>query len=210
MFREALGRASIYSLFARAIGARRGRTLYVERYIRAAAGSRVLDIGCGPADILEALPDVDYHGFDMEARYIAAARERFGGRGVFEVAKVGEEELTRYSEFDLVLATGVLHHLDDAEAQKLFELASSALRPGGTLVTLDGCFVEHQSIVARGLIASDRGRYVRRPPDYLRLAKRTFHDVESHLCHDLLRVPYTHWVMRCSKPCPDDASATPR
>jgi len=30
-------------------------------------GHRILDIGCGLANILEALPSVDYQGFDLGA-----------------------------------------------------------------------------------------------------------------------------------------------
>jgi SAM-dependent methyltransferase len=199
MVRSVLAQARVYSLFARLVGATRGRRRYVERYIRPTIGDRILDIGCGPADILEALPRVDYHGFDVSAKYIESARRRFGTRGRFEVEAVNETLVRNYAGFDLVLATGVLHHLDDAEAAALFSVASAALKPGGALVTLDGCFVDGQSFVARRLLKSDRGEFVRRPDEYLRLAKGAFTAVESHLCHDLLRVPYTHWIMRCTK-----------
>ena len=53
----------------------------------------------------------------------------------------------------IVLAIGVVHHLDDAEAVKLFQLAHAALKSGGRLVTMDGCYVPKQSRVARHLLA---------------------------------------------------------
>ncbi len=199
MLSDVLAQACVYSFFARLIGASRGRQTYVERYLQPKIGDRILDIGCGPADILEALPAVDYHGFDLSAPYIHSARKRFGMRGQFHVAPVSMELVRKYSGFDLVLATGVLHHLTDAQAADLFQVAKAALKPRGALITLDGCFAEGQSPIARCLLRRDRGKFVRNQAEYLRLASAGFGKVESHLVHDLLRIPYTHLIMRCSK-----------
>ena len=199
MLRDILAQARVYSLFARIVGATRGRQLYVQGYIRPKAGDRILDIGCGPADILEALPEVEYHGFDLSPDYIESARKRFGRRGQFHVEAVSAELVKKYAGFDLVLATGVLHHLTDAEATDLFQVARTALKPGGRLVTLDGCFVDGQSAIARHLLHLDRGQFVRQPTEYLRLASKVFNKVESHLTDNLLRIPYTHIIMKCSK-----------
>src|SRR5690349_4371496 len=98
--RNVLAKPWVYSSFARLIGATRGRQLYVQRHVRPRTGDRILDIGCGPADILEALPPVDYHGFDLSAAYIDSARQRFGGRGHFHVEAVNLELLNKYSGFD--------------------------------------------------------------------------------------------------------------
>jgi hypothetical protein len=47
------------------------------------------------------------------------------------------------------------------------------------------------------MLAKDRGKFVRTRDEYLRLASTRFSKVEPHLRHDLLRVPYTHLIMRC-------------
>jgi SAM-dependent methyltransferase len=206
MIRDILAKARIYSLFAQITGAKRGRQIYVQNYIRPKAGDRILDIGCGPADILEALPEVEYHGFDLSSNYIESARKRFGNRGSFHVEAVNRELIAKYAGFDLVLANGVLHHLNDAEATDLFQIAKTALKPGGALVTLDGCFVEGQSRAAEYLLRRDRGQFVRKQPDYLRLASQTFSKIESHLTHNLLRIPYTHLIMRCSRETEDHSA----
>jgi SAM-dependent methyltransferase len=199
MLKDVLAQARVYSLFARVIGATRGRQLYVRRHIRPRSGDRILDIGCGPADILEALPAVEYHGFDVSPDYIASARKRFGERGHFHVEAVNAELVKKYSGFDLVLATGVLHHLTDAEAVDLFRVAKAALKPGGRLVTLDGCFVEGQSPVARRLLKRDRGEYVRHEAGYVALARQVFGSVKPFVTTDLLRIPYTHLILECQR-----------
>lgn len=172
---------------------------HLAEHAKPVTGEKVLDIGCGPGDILAFLRDVDYTGFDISPEYIAAAKKRFGQRGRFWCGDVGLAALEQErGTFDLVLATGVLHHLDDERAAKLFELARLALRPGGRLVTFDGCYVTGQSGIVRWLLSRDRGKFVRRREEYLRLASVCFPTVEARVRHDLLRIPYTHLIMRCS------------
>lgn len=98
-----------------------------------------------------------------------------------------------------MLANGIVHHLDDAEASRLFDIAWRALRPGGWLVTYDNVYLEHQHWFARWLVARDRGRAVRSREGYEALARSRFARVESAILHDTLRVPYTILVMRCTK-----------
>ena len=199
MQRSILSIAGVYRLFGWLIGASRGRRVYVQRYIHLAAGSRVLDIGCGPGVILPYLGEVDYVGFDMSPAYIEAAQRRFGDRATFVCDRVSTRTVDRPASFDIALATGVLHHLDDGEATQLFALAKAALKPGGRLVTLDNCFVDRQSPAARWFIRRDRGEFIRTPEGYLALARGVFDDVEWEVRDDLLRIPYTHVVMTCSR-----------
>lgn len=200
MLKDLLGAARVYSLFENAVGATRARRLFLERHARPRAGERVLDIGCGPADILAELPAVEYHGFDLSPAYIDAARKRFGARGTFRVQAVTRDVLKDYAGFDLVLAVGVLHHLDDAVALDLFGIAKEALKPGGRLVTLDGCFAPGQSPLARRLLQNDRGEFVRDEAGYLGLARRVFPGTRATVTSEFLRVPYTHCVMECPRP----------
>src|SRR5205823_7002829 len=99
-------------------------------------------------------------------------------------------------------ATGVLHHLDDKEAIDLFQVARAALKPGGKLITFDGCFCEGQSRIARYLLERDRGKFVRTAEAYVALARKAFENVEVTLRHDLLRLPYSHIIMKCTGPSP--------
>ena len=162
-------------------------------------GEKVLDIGCGPGHILASLAGANYTGFDISQEYIEAAQKRFGSRGRFWCSDVGLAAIEQErGTFHLALAIGVLHHLDDEQATKLFELARLALRPDGRLVTSDGCFVPEQSRIARWALEKDRGKFVRSPEEYVRLAAVCFRKVEARVRHDLLRIPYTHLIMRCS------------
>lgn len=195
-----------YRLFERMVGGEFAWRTYLAKYVKPAPGNKVLDIGCGPADILNYLPAVNYTGLDISPEYIRWAKKHFGSRGRFLCGDVGKATLEgEQGTFDLVLAIGVIHHLDDAQAARLFDLAGSALRPTGYLATYDGCRVPQQSSIARWLLARDRGKFIRTREEYLRLARTRFSSVEPYLRHDLLRVPYTHLIMRCCghDPAPD-------
>ena len=181
------------------MGGETARERYFAEYVTPLAGEKVLDLGCGPADVLDCLPAVNYTGLDISAEYINAAKSSFGGRGRFQCADVGIATLAEErGTFDLVMANGVLHHLDDGRAAKLVHLAHLALRPDGRLITCDGCYTPEQSKIARWLLGKDRGKFVRTQTEYLRLTSEGFRKVESHLRHDLLRIPYTHVIMCCS------------
>jgi len=65
--RRFLSNSSIYSAFQARLQKTNSRSRVQEDFLRIKPGQRVLDIGCGPVDILDYLPDgVDYHGYDSE------------------------------------------------------------------------------------------------------------------------------------------------
>ena len=195
--RRVLSLPVVYRLFSTLIGAHRSRTECVAKYIRPMASDRVLDCGCGPGDLLEYLPDVDYVGIDIDADYVADARSRFGDRATFRLGPLGAETMTEEAHYDLVLAWGVLHHLDDDEVGEFMSLARRSLKPTGRLVTLDPCYTDDQSRVARYLLDKDRGQHVRSLEEWPHLVKPTFLSATFHVRHDLLRIPYTHLIMEC-------------
>lgn len=189
----------IYRFFNFVIGANRYRSMYVDRHVRPFKGDKILDIGCGPGDILAHLPpDIDYVGFDMSRKYIDSAKEKFGNRGSFFCRKITRDAVADNGSFDIVMANGVLHHLDDSDAIELFELARVMMKPSGRLVTIDGCYVKGQSLIARYLLSIDRGKHVRTGEEYVRLASSVFPHVAVNTYTDMLRIPYTHIIMECS------------
>lgn len=195
--RAALSHPAIYDLFENLVGAQRCRDILTREYIRPRTGERVLDIGCGTAAILEHLPDVDYVGYDISARYIEAATRRHGHRGRFLAARLTEQSLRDQPPFDLVIAIGLLHHLDDDEATALLRICKAAMAGNSRLITLDPCFDPAQHVLARFVIGRDRGRNVRSLDGYRALCDGVFASVVSHLRHDLLRIPYTHALLDC-------------
>jgi SAM-dependent methyltransferase len=194
-----LERAGMYELFQRALGARAVRQRFVEELLRPFPGARLLDVGCGTASLLDHLPpDVDYTGYDLNPLYVAAAERRYGSRGRFFCARVGDEPALAGS-FDFIVAKGVLHHLSDDDASRLIRGAHDHLRRGGCLVTSDPVFHPGQSRIARFLISRDRGRRVRTPEGYRGLVAACFPEIEARVATGQLAVPYSHFILRARK-----------
>ncbi len=197
--RSVLASSRVYELLQWMMGSSKGRPIFAHKYVAAKPGDRILDVGCGPASLLEYLPDVTYLGFDMSADYIAYARNRYASRGRFYCERVSRESVQNEEPFDIVIASQILHHLSDEEALDLFELARGCLKPNGRLVTLDPVYIEKQSPIARFIISHDRGEYVRWKAAYEKLAGQVFSNVRTNIRTDLESFSYTDIIMECSQ-----------
>jgi SAM-dependent methyltransferase len=192
-----LERPRAYEILQRLIGSERARRRFVEEILQPFSEARVLDIGCGAGTLLDYLPDgIQYTGIDMNSRYIDSARGAYGERARFVCARVGDEVDVGAATFDFVVAKSVLHHLNDDDANALFALARRSLRTGGVFVSIDPVRHLRQSLVARALMALDRGARVRTSEAYYALLAKHFEHVESRVLTDLLPIPYSHWVAR--------------
>lgn len=189
----------VYETFQRAVGSPRVRRELVDTYVRPRAGLRVLDVGCGPGDLITCLPGVAYTGVDLSPAYIDSARHRFGDRGRYFVGRVDDLDHDELGQFDVVIAKSLLHHIDEDEALHLFSVASRTLAEGGRLVTLDAAYTPDMSPAARFVVSRDRGQSIRTPDRYEALARRAFVDVRVAVHHDLLRIPYTHVFLSCGR-----------
>lgn len=190
----------LYSLFQRFMGVHNKYRMYVADFLKPFPGCRILDIGCGYAEILNHLPkDVDYVGYDISPEYIAYARKRHGHRAAFFNQRVNEIQLENRGTFDIVLADGLLHHLSDAEAGDLFKTGSEALRDTGFMFTADPTLIENQGLIPRWISLMDRGRHVRYPMEYKGLAEKSFPRVEVHIIHNVSNRPQTGCFLKCYK-----------
>jgi len=183
-----------YRLFQSAAGATATRRWLVQEAWRVTPGMRVVDIGCGPGDVLEDLPDVHYVGVDISSQYIARAKQQFGAKGKFFT---GTSAILRSNTFaanaDLVICTGVLHHIDDSTARQLLADALATLKPGGRFVGLEPTYLRHQSRLSKWIISKDRGQCIRDESSWRELADAAgFSHLRVSVLTAMLRLPYTH------------------
>jgi len=184
--------------FLQSLVSRRGsQEWFAESMVAASAPQRILDVGCGTANILNHLVDVDYVGIDHNPEYIKKAVSKFASRGKFHCIDLNDSRISELGKFDIVLLQGVLHHINDFEFERLMTRIPDVLRPPGILVTFDPAIVKGQNPFARFLVKMDRGRFARTPEHYKQLIETAFQVDTEITRHDLMNVPYTHTLFRC-------------
>lgn len=195
--RKILENPYIYNIFQNIIGGNRARRKEFKKYIKPFKGAKILDIGCGTGILLESLPDgIQYIGYDAEEKYINYARNKYHKKGIFYHKKLGELVEDQWiAYFDIINAHGLLHHLSDKESEDLFRISHLYLRDNGYIVTVDSAYHEDQSAIDRWLVSKDRGRNVRTPEQYTRLAKKYFEKVESEILVGKYIFPFSLFVM---------------
>ncbi len=103
--------------------------------IGSAVGLRVLDLGCGDAEIGKELlvtGSRSYFGVEPSQNMLAAARETLAGTGGEVEAATIEAWAYPPDAFDLVISRLALHYVDDVEAT--FRQVFRVLVPGGRFV----------------------------------------------------------------------------
>jgi SAM-dependent methyltransferase len=135
-------RANDYDSFAEAYSAENEVNLANAYYERPAmlalagdvAGRRILDAGCGSGPLSAALRDrgAIVTGFDKSAGMLELARRRLGGDADLHLADLGRPLPFPDGAFDDVVASLVLHYLEDW-TEPLAELRR-VLKPGGRLI----------------------------------------------------------------------------
>jgi ubiquinone/menaquinone biosynthesis C-methylase UbiE len=144
-----------YDLFSRVLGMNRVHATLIAQ-AELAGGQRVLEIGCGTGNLTtrvkRAYPGVDVTGCDPDPRALDRARRK--GRGLNGVRfEQGYAERLPYAdgEFDRVLSSMMLHHINgDAKAAAAEEIFR-VLRPGGRLhlVDIGGDIATERGLTAR-------------------------------------------------------------
>lgn len=98
---------------------------------------KVLDIGCGygvpAAWLMQRYPGVSLFGVEPNQDRVRVARRAWGSRGVVIQGTAPGFDLPN-GFFDTVLMLDMVHYLSDKELLQTLASASSALRPGGTIV----------------------------------------------------------------------------
>ena len=144
--------ATDYDDFAAAYSAQNEKGLFNAYYARPAtldlagdvSGRRILDAGCGSGPLAAALhaKGATVSGFDVSAAMVDLARQRLGDDADLHVADLAAPLPFPDAEFDDVVASLVLHYLEDWTGP-LSELRR-VLKPGGRLMVV----VNHPSAYA--------------------------------------------------------------
>ena len=109
-------------------------------------GGRVLDLGCGPADVTvrlaQAHPRFAVDGVDGAAAMISRGRARVAAAGLGDRIRLFEQRLpvpavewAQRGPYDAVVSSSLLHHLADPAV--LWDTVRAAVGPGGAVFVWD-------------------------------------------------------------------------
>ena len=188
-----------FDAYQKLVGGHESKRRFLDEYVRPRPGDRVLDIGCGTGALRMLMPGrLTYLGVEIDPDYAELARSRLGDNDEVVCSDIGAFEMPVGREFDLAIAYGVFHHLDDRTAERAVDVAAAALVDGGRFVISEPCWATGQGSFERMLMRLDRGRFVRTVDQYTTLMKRRFAGVETHIVRDTYRVPYTMVVVEAT------------
>jgi len=192
----------VYRLFGHILGIEANRQWFIDDVLCLRDGQKLVDVGCGPADILDRLPAVEYVGLDISDTYIQAARAKFKTRGGAKFLSGSVEDWARDPltyEADLVLTNGVLHHVNDDDAKKILEFAYHALKENGRFVFYEPCYLIWQSGISAHFMSLDRGQNIRTEQQWKELASSIFPVVSTNIVTGVNRLGYVCMVGQCRK-----------
>lgn len=127
----------------------------VEKYLKAIIpAKKCLSICCGFGEVERTLARLsvaeEIIGIDIAPGAIEQARERARNEGfnniTYHVADINQEDLPA-EEYEIIWANGALHHLRDLD--KVVERLTSALKPGGILVSNEYVGPNYQQLTVR-------------------------------------------------------------
>jgi SAM-dependent methyltransferase len=193
--------AKLYETFQFFVAKNSTHRIIRDEIIKPVGVSEVLDFGCGIGYHSKLFTTANYLGIEPLASCIKMANANYSGSNVeFRLGDHSLLKTLKSESFDLVVAIGVLHHIDNEILERFSQEAYRVLRPGGRLTTFDPVFHSEQSKISKWVVSQDRGEWVRTEQHYLDLIKKHFPGrVETRIYSKLLRIPYDHIAINAFK-----------
>lgn len=158
----------------------------------------VLDVGCGPGNMSINFKDSKaYIGLDISEVYINKAKQLYGEFGEFHILSATEIDQLPHSNFDLVVLSGVFHHLSDNQAEEFLEKIVEKLSKNGVLVTVDPTYINGR-YVANFFASHDRGMHVRTSSELLAITSKYLKTIDCEVVKQKLP-PYQRVMLKLGK-----------
>ena len=196
-WRKILSLGLFYKAVQFVFSEKNSKTFILENYINAIGPDcRILDIGCGPGNLLEFMPtSVNYVGFDVNENYISAAIRNNADRQNALFLLGNTKEMFESPELpdasvDVAIIHGVFHHVTDDIASEMIQLAQKKLKAGGKLLTLEPVWFEGQSRFRKWVMSKDRGKNIKTEASWKQLYRNhseDWVDINFDVRGDLIR-----------------------
>jgi ubiquinone/menaquinone biosynthesis C-methylase UbiE len=193
--------AQFYKLFQFSVISNASKLRITDEVLKPIGVDKVLDFGCGIGHHSLDFSDSSYLGIEPLSSCVEKANKMYRAQNSkFIVGDHLTLNSIPSSSFDVVIAIGVLHHIEDEIFFAFVKEAHRILKPGGRLTTLDPVYHPNQTSLSRWVVARDRGEWVRTSEEYLQPVRDSFQgQVCNTIYQRLLRIPYDHIHMEAIK-----------
>jgi len=149
----------------------------------------VLDVGCGTGDFVDAIPQkTSYLGIDIDPKFISYARRNYEKeKRDFLVGDINNNELLKNKTFDAALLISTLHHLSDFELEKILPLIK---RHTKKVIIVADIIPNPDNLLRELMVKLDRGSYVRRREEKIKILKKYFKIVNTKVIKSRLAVQF--------------------
>tara|TARA_E500000178_G_C17030091_1_gene760137 strand:- start:435 stop:1046 length:612 start_codon:yes stop_codon:yes gene_type:complete len=149
----------------------------------------IIDIGCGESDVhnyFKLDKTKKYFGYELNNYFIKKLRKKYNKKNFFFANKKIDQ--INFKKFDpkktIILLIGIFHHIDDRTI-KLFLTKTKKFK----IISIDAVILPRQNFITRLLFFLDKGKFIRRLPDYKKIITGFEYKV---LRNRYLRFPYDH------------------
>ncbi|MDD5559537.1 class I SAM-dependent methyltransferase [Candidatus Methylomirabilis sp.] len=143
-----IGKQWFYRYYPSAFVSAYIRALYLKKYVRTIAFSKVLDAGCGSGlftlFLAERFPQARFTGYDLSEEHIRESQEEASRKGLKNVSFCVEDlvSLHEREKYDFVFSIDCLEHIPGN--QQVITNLVNALEPGGVLYLAIPCEKIHR------------------------------------------------------------------
>jgi ubiquinone/menaquinone biosynthesis C-methylase UbiE len=160
----------------------------IKKEIAPEPGLELLDVPCGTGTLFDICSPCTYTGADIDKERVLKAQNRCTP-GKFFVSDASKLPFAEKA-FDLILAAGLFHHVDDECAMEILFEFSRVLKPTGRIIIFEAIWPRHcYNIVGYLARKIDQGKFVRYCEEYENLFKKHF-DIKTRYFPSRLGLEY--------------------
>ena len=187
----------IYNLYQSLIGANSYLKRFSETFIKTEKSIRMLDMGCGTANIVPFLnSEIEYFGIDFSQKYIDYASKKYS-KHTFLCGNICEQNQIN-GEFDIIISKGVMAGLKDEQLLKMFDIIVSLSNEKTRIILSDMNHRSNSSVFEKFIQRQERNKELRSKDDYIRLITQKFNIDKITELNNVYRIPYSRVVFECT------------
>ncbi|MDZ7832248.1 MAG: class I SAM-dependent methyltransferase [Desulfobacterales bacterium] len=152
----------------------------IQQAINPMKGHRLLDAACGTGILKPCCSPAWYVGIDIDTKRVIEARNQY--KTVDFTSSDAAKLAFKENSFDMILASGLFHHVNDQTAYNILAEFNRVLSADGKIIVIEAIWPQHWYNIFGALGRKlDQGNFVRYSWEYESLFKQCFNVDKKYL-----------------------------